>query len=94
MNWHRGYKLTLLSQLPLFRMITSFQIHLGSVFIIIKSQDCFVKKKKINKKYWTATAGNSSPDKSRAVPQMASNPTPLLHPAWLQLTASHSTFCD
>lgn len=32
MNWQRGYKLSLLSQLPLFRIITTIQIYLGHFF--------------------------------------------------------------
>lgn len=35
MNWQRGYKLSLLSQLPLFGMITTVQIYLGPLFFVV-----------------------------------------------------------
>lgn len=39
MNWQRGYKLSLLSQLPLFRMITTVQIYLGHlVFFLLRAR--------------------------------------------------------
>lgn len=75
MNWQRGYKLSLLSQLPLFRMITTVQIYLGHFFFFIKSQDWVFSCQK----YQTAAAAMKGPGKSRAVPLTArSNPTPLL----------------
>lgn len=83
MNWQRGYKLSLLSQLPLFRMITTVQIYLGH-FFFIKSQDCVFSCQKCP----IAAAAMKSPGKCRAVPLTArSNPTPLLYA--MPMTSAH-----
>lgn len=86
MNWQRGYKLSLLSQLSLFSMIIS-------VWIYLRGFGCFFFFKLIlgsHQQYWTAPAGNKGPGKCRATPLMErSNPTALLHAAlWLLHTCS------
>lgn len=86
MNWQRGYKLSLLSQLPLFRIITTIQIYLGHFFFFffIKSQDCIFSCQKCP----IAAAAMKSPGKCRAVPLTArSNPTPLLYA--MSMTSAH-----
>lgn len=74
MNWQRGYKLSLFSQQPLFRMMVSVWIYLRFLGFFL-----------INTWVLSAPAGDKGPGKSRAVPLMErSNPTPLLRAVlWL-----------
>lgn len=96
MNWQRGYKLSLLSLLSLFRVIPTAQIYLGHYFgfFSIKTQDWVFSCQK----YQTAADATKGPGKSRAVPLPArSNPTLLLNA--MPMTSAHKqgglnlTFC-
>lgn len=76
MNWQRGYKLSLLSQLLLFRMIRTAQICWGHFFFFTKSHNWVFSCQK----YQTVAAAMKGPGECRAVPLTArSNATPLLH---------------